>query len=166
MKIVYHCYGGAHSSPIAACIHVGILPHERLPSSNQLMEAPCFDKVGPLDRGKLFFIGRDGYGNEVFMVGRGPEPKGIINGIRSGSAMAGLTDEDFLFVDTLPNVNWWMRVGGYLSRGLRWISVGRPIVIYGTKRAYPELVATVDKVKSELSIRHAVSPPITHARQD
>jgi hypothetical protein len=34
MKIIYHCYGGTHSSVIAAAIHLGLLPEDRVPGGN------------------------------------------------------------------------------------------------------------------------------------
>ena len=46
MKIIYSCYGGTHSSPIAAAIHLGRLPDDRIPSPEELMKTDYYDKFG------------------------------------------------------------------------------------------------------------------------
>ncbi|MGB3963216.1 MAG: DUF3189 family protein, partial [Tepidanaerobacteraceae bacterium] len=35
MKIFYCCYGSAHSSVVAASIHLGLLPSDRVPTSRE-----------------------------------------------------------------------------------------------------------------------------------
>ena len=45
MKVIYSCYGGAHSSPVAAAIHLGKLPEERVPDAEALLQLPRFDRV-------------------------------------------------------------------------------------------------------------------------
>ena len=44
MKIIYHCYGGSHSSVIAAALHLGLLAKDRIPNETELMAIPYFDK--------------------------------------------------------------------------------------------------------------------------
>jgi xylulokinase len=46
MKIIYHCYGGSHSSVLAAAIHTGRLNPERLPTGEELMALPYFTQSG------------------------------------------------------------------------------------------------------------------------
>ncbi|HEX3010797.1 MAG TPA: DUF3189 family protein, partial [Syntrophomonadaceae bacterium] len=37
MKIIYHCFGGSHSSVTAAAIHLGLIEKHRPPSMEELM---------------------------------------------------------------------------------------------------------------------------------
>jgi len=48
----------------------------------------------------------------------------------------GVSLDDVRFVDTLPCVNWSMRIGGFLSRFMGLRAIGRPLVIRGTRKAY------------------------------
>ena len=49
-------------------------------------------------------------------------------------------------VDTTFPINPLMVIGGFLSRGLNLVSLGRPIVLYGTQIAYPFLVKIAEDV--------------------
>ncbi len=150
MIIVYCCYGGAHSSPIAAAIHLGKLNEDEIPSDTEIWNIHYYDKVDSRDRGRTLPVGHDKYGNEIYVCGRGSEKRGIEQAIRSGIHLAGGHIDDIVFVDTLPAVNHLMRIGGFLSRQLKWISWGRPLVIKGTQKAYPNLVTIVRELKAQL----------------
>ena len=58
--------------------------------------------------------------------------------IRAGFALNGGRPEETLFIDTLPHVNWKMRLGGYLSR---WPPGGVDVPGHqGTQQAYRNLI--------------------------
>ncbi len=150
MKIIYCCYGGAHSSPIAAAIHLGYLSLRSYPTAEQLWELPYFDKTDGNDRGNTMFVGMDEDGHEIYICGRGREKKGIEQAIRSGIRLADGNEREVLFVNTLSAVNLWMRIGGYLSRQWKLTKIGRPIVIFGSQLAFPNLVQIVDETKKKV----------------
>jgi len=150
MIVIYFCYGGAHSSPIASAIHLGILDSAKTPTKEQVWNVQYFDKVDSSDRGRVFPVGTDQSGNEIYVCGRGSEKRGIEQAVRSGMSLAGRGSADVLFVDTLPAVNNLMRVGGFLSRQLKWTAIGRPLVISGVQRAFPSLVEIVLKTKAKI----------------
>jgi len=152
LKVIYYCYGGTHSSPIAAALHTGLLSLDKPPTLSEIRHLPWFDNVTTAQRGQLFLVGRDQQGNFVYVCGRGREKRGITQAIISGFRLAGGNPEDLLFIDTLPAVNVLMRVGGYLSRRLGLVSIGRPLVLYGAKLALPKLVAIVSEVKRNLGL--------------
>ncbi|MGB4505041.1 MAG: DUF3189 family protein [Syntrophaceticus sp.] len=138
-KIVYHCYGGSHSSVTAAGIHLGILPQERTATAAELLRVPHYDYHGSVTHGRFRFIGRDIYGNEVFVLGKrtaGPDVTILLYRI---AELVGCGDE-ICPVDTTFPINPLMVIGGFLSRRLNLVSLGRPIVLYGTQIAYPYLV--------------------------
>lgn len=146
LVIIYCCYGGTHSSPTAAAIHLGLLSYD-LPSKADVLNVPYYDRVDSKERGRLMFIGKDQANNQVYVCGRGNEKIGIEQAIKSGIILEGGDVDQVIFVDTLPAVNVWMRIGGFLSRHLKWISVGRPLVIFGTRKAFPLLAQIVKETK-------------------
>jgi len=157
VKIVYSCYGGSHSSPVAAAVHLGRLPRIRVPGMREIKNVKHFDRVDGSDRGRVFFVGEDSNGNQVYILGRGNQRKAIETAVKSGLMLAGGTVDDVVFVDTLKCVNMAMRLGGFLSRRLKLIKLGRPLVIFGTRAAYKRLVAVVDEVKENLQERGSSS---------
>lgn len=147
MKLIYCCYGGAHSSPVAAAIHLGWLPETERPSPEQILALPRFDRVSSDEFGVPEQMGVDEDGHEVYVMGRGDRPEVVERAVLSGVRLAGSDPSQVVFVSTLECVNLAMRIGGFLSRtaGLpRW---GRPIVLWGTCRAYADLVKLVQKTK-------------------
>lgn len=151
LHIVYTCFGGTHSSPVAAAIHLGTLPRDRVPTPQQILETPLFDAVGPEQRGRLTLAGVDRDGHRVYVVGRGTESAEAVRNLIASSCMllAGQA-KPLLVFDTLPCVNVLMRIGGWLSREAGRVRIGRPIVVYGTLLAYPRLVRLVREVEEHV----------------
>lgn len=151
MIIIYYCYGGTHSSPIAAAIHLELLSKDR-PSESEILAVPYYDRVDSKDRGRVMFIGEDQAQNKIYICGRGSEKLGIEQAIRSGISLANGQLDEVIFVDTLPAVNILMRIGGFLSRHLKWIFIGRPLVVRGTQLAFPALYQIVKQTKLKYGI--------------
>ena len=149
-KIVYHCYGGAHSSVTAAAIHLGVLDPEKVPGKEELLALALFDRQTQDGHGRLHFFGFDEWGNQVYSVGcrnMGPVLERVL---QETAALLGFGGE-LLFVDTLHCVSVKMRIGGYISRRLGLIACGRPLVVQGTRETYPRLVQLVRRVKAQLA---------------
>jgi hypothetical protein len=70
--------------------------------------------------------------------------------LRGVARMLGAADE-LVFVDTLHCVSLKMRLGGYLSRRWGLITLGRPLVIQGTREAFPQIVELVREVKHKVA---------------
>jgi len=149
MKIIYSCYGGAHSSRVAAAIHLGTLPLDRKPHPGELLAVPRFDDVPHDEMGHLDHLGKDSFGHDVYVLGRGGAGEVAVRALVHGFELAGGTRSDLLFVDTLKAVNLPMRVGGFLSRRLGLVALGRPLVVYGTLRAYSHLTRLVRQTKEQ-----------------
>lgn len=149
MKIVYYCYGGAHSSVIAASIHVGMLPIDRIPTPKEILTIPYFD-ITPNDKiGLPLYMGIDSWGNEVYCMGWGIYKDDIL------SLILLLTNEDnqfifdhTIFIDALPVADRLIKLGGFLSRRLGLVAIGRPFIMEGIQRRYFEFVRLVNTVKN------------------
>jgi len=148
-KIIYHCYGGAHSSVVAAAIHLGQLPADTLPTDADLMHLTLFDRQSKDGHGLLHFFGFDEQGRQVYCLGCRNAGQTVEQVLLQVAEMLGVRKE-LVFVDTLHCVTLKMRIGGYLSRRWQLVRLGRPLVLAGTKEAFPDLVKLVQKVKSEV----------------
>ncbi|WP_324718196.1 DUF3189 family protein [Carboxydochorda subterranea] len=151
--MVYHCFGGAHSSPVAAAIHAGLLPADRVPDGRALARIPYFDTTPPSHWGELLPVGKDAHGHEVYVMGHGPHGALACRAVLAGYALGREEWPPLLLIDTVPYINLWMRIGGFLSRRLRLVSLGRPLVIWGARRAYPRLAALVREVQARCDSR-------------
>lgn len=140
IQVIYFDYGGSHSSVVAAHIHAGKLGSPETPPIEEIINLPFFDKTTQNDFGKIRRVGTDADGNDIYVLG-------TKNG-NSGGLLSGLVDiqnltDKFRFVDTMPYVNMWLRIGGWLSRGLSLPVLGRPLIRIGILQAYPKLVTLV-----------------------
>jgi len=145
LKIIYHCYGGSHSSVTAAAIHLGLLPNGQIPTAEMLWGLPFFDRQVAKDHGNIKFMGTDEFGNQVYILGRHNTAKLIQNILPEVAALFGIND--LFMIDVMPYVNWRMMLGGFTSRRLGWVGIGRPIVTRGTQYSFWSLTSLVQKVK-------------------
>ncbi|MDR7402934.1 MAG: DUF3189 family protein [Armatimonadota bacterium] len=144
MKIIYACFGGAHSSVTAAAIHLGALPAAGRPPVASIRGLPLFDRQTSAGLGRLHLVGEDRWGNEVYVLGRGPLRSPFVDLLPAAArAMGG---DEVLAVDTVFLINWAMVLGGILSRRLGLVWPGRWLVGWGTWFAYPLLVRLVRQV--------------------
>lgn len=151
MMIVYHCYGGTHSSPVAAAIHLGFLDPHRLPQPRQLVELPFYDRISPSGYGALRYMGQDAAKNQIYVMGVGYHRDLMRRLVPKVAGILGGNPDHLLLVDVYPHVNWYMKVGGFISRRLGLVAIGRPLVILGTRRAYPKLAEAVKEVWRNLA---------------
>jgi rhodanese-related sulfurtransferase len=160
MKVIYHCYGGAHSSVTAAALHLGLLPAGVRSSGRDLEGLPYFDKNDPVDLGKVRVLGVDDHGALVLALARS-SAGGVVVRLLAGLAQI-YGSEDTITADTTSCVNWRMVAGGVGSRRLRWTGLGRPLVADGTVRALPalgKLVAEVKRFQAQVAAGTATTDP-------
>nr|WP_132243444.1 DUF3189 family protein [Marinisporobacter balticus] len=150
MYIFYHDVSGTHSVVIAAAIHLNYLPIDRVPKKSEILDIPLFDRLEKKDIGRLIYHGNDLYKNSVYTLGRQSASHLVVNAIKTVFDMADRDKKEVLFVDTSKAVNNLMRIGGGSSRLLGLISFGRPIVTYGTIKAYPKICDIVKKTQLKI----------------
>lgn len=148
LHLIYHCYGSAHSSVVAAAIHLGRLPSDRLPSKEEVLRLPDFDRARSEEIGTLFFKGKDPYGTMVYTVGFGRYWECGVRAFRSMLEIHGC--RQFHLVRALDSITLLTKVGGSLSRHYGWPAVGRPLAAWGIRRSYPQLLSLVTRVKRDL----------------
>lgn len=150
MKILYHCYGGTHSSILAAAVHTGMLTPGEVPAPERFLSLPLYDQQDDNDYGRIHYYGRDpAAGYPVYVVGRrnhGAETEMVVAGLHGAFGLR----EVLKVVDTTPTLNWAMQLGGFLSRAVGLKAAGRLLVTWGSRMAYRKVTALVDQVRKEV----------------
>ncbi len=150
MKVIYHCYGSSHSSVVAAAIHLGWLPSDRVPEPDEILGLPHYDKTNPDQIGICFYMGTDEAGREVYIIGMGAAKGVVRRAVESIFQICGVSRDEYTLVDTLPEVGIVTKIGGFLSRAVGLIGVGRPLTVWGMRRSYPRFVQLVQGVRARL----------------
>ncbi|SES67210.1 DUF3189 family protein [Anaerobranca gottschalkii] len=148
MKIFYYCYGGAHSSVIAAALHLEKISYPL--NYQEILDFPYFDLNTPKEKGMPILLGKDVKGNEIYFVGYGKNKEMIVKLLKSFLKIHGVKDEEFLFVNALERINWRVKLGGFLSKALNLKKIGSRFTALGIVLSGPQIKETVENVK-ELS---------------
>lgn len=149
MKIIYHCYGGTHSSVLAAALHLGIFNPHKFPRFKELLSCPYFDKVKNSELGMIFFMGKDERGHEVYVMGCRNAGPLVERALREFSRIMNINHEEVIFAGTMPCLNILLKLGGFLSRSFNLVTLGRLLLYPGCMLAYRKIIKVVDEVKSK-----------------
>lgn len=150
MKVIYYCYGGTHTSVVAAAIHVGILSSAKVPGYEEFLKLKYFDNLSVKDQGRLIFFGMDENCNQVYSCGMRNNPQIVKNAMKSALHIYNINYNELYFVNLLPYINTWVRLGGFLSRYLGIRSAGFPLIIKGSKKSFKIIADFVEEIKKEL----------------
>lgn len=153
MMVIYHDVGGAHSSCVCANIHINKLSMDKVPSAEELLSLPTFDKTTKTDYGRLIYIGTDEFGAKVYTLARMRSEKYVIPAISDMYQILNQDLKGFFLANTSPTVNNLMRLGGISSRVLGLVSFGRPIVAKGTLKSYSQMTDLV-KITKDYMRKH------------
>lgn len=149
MKVIYCCYGSSHSSVVAAAIHLGNLPQDAIPDSRDILNLPYYDKATTDQLGGCIYMGTDDAGCDVYILGTGPAKRIVRSAVESIFQLCGVSRNSYMLVDTLTSVGAITKIGGFLSRRMHLTGIGRPMTVWGIRRAYPQLRSIVAQVKSD-----------------
>lgn len=152
-RVIYVCYGSAHSSVVAANLHLGRLPVTRRALPAELVAAPRFDQMPHREIGTLLEMGQDPEGHRVYALGLGSERDILGHAVVDLVTSLGLPSQSVLLVDALTGAHMTTRVGGFLSRRLGLVRVGRPLVVSGILHDYDRFLSLVQGVRQRLARR-------------
>jgi hypothetical protein len=150
VRVIYHCYGRAHSSVVAAHLHLGNLPMTGPVSIEQIIGLAEFDWADSSQWGVPHLMGRDEQGNEVYILGLNSQTPAGLRAMTSLVWHLGKKDEVFL-CNTLPAVGLFTRLGGFASRKLGLTTIGRPLAAFGLILSMEHLRGLVAWTKESLS---------------
>lgn len=147
MMVIYHDVGGAHSSCVCANIHINKLAMDVVPTEEDILNLPTFDKITKAEYGRLIYIGTDEFGAKVYTLCRMRSKKYVIPAISDMYQIFNGDMNGFFLADTSPTVTNLLRLGGISSRVLGLVSFGRPIAAKGILQGYTEMVDLVKTTK-------------------
>ncbi|RQD73213.1 MAG: DUF3189 family protein [Candidatus Syntrophonatronum acetioxidans] len=150
MVLIYHCFGSAHSSVVASAIHLGMLPLDRVPRKEEIVTLPHYDQTTRGELGNPFYVGRDEYNWEVYILGLANQKELAKRAIWSLLKIYNVPFNYLFMVDSLNSINNLTRLGGFLSRRLGLVNMGRPLTIKGIQKGYLPYVKLVDQVKRKV----------------
>jgi len=150
--VIYSCYGGNHTSPLAAGLHLGLIPRGRPLTLAALRRLPPFDRQTNRDLGRLVPWGPGPFGHQVATVGHGGQPALVRTAILSalGAGMPA-PPGPVLWVDLYDLLTPLLRVGGLLSRRLGWVGPGQALIVRALEGIRPRLERRVAGVLAELA---------------
>jgi hypothetical protein len=146
--ILYHCYGGTHSSIIAANLHLGRLSWHTT-QGTELLALTHFDQLDGNHLGLIIPHGQDEGGNLVCTVARRREVRLAENLLLSYSKLLGT---ELVMVNALSPLGSLARVGGFLSRRWGAISLGRLLLTGGCLRVWPRFLELVGQTRTSLGL--------------
>ncbi len=150
MIYIYYDFGGTHTSSIAAAVHLKLIPNDKVPSKDEVMKVPMFDKLSFQDRAKIVYRGTDEDGNKVFTLGHGIHKKMVFclqNAIYMLHQQYGF-NERLVLSSTSPTVPLSMTFGGFFSRALKLKFIGRPLLVKGARKNFKKMVKLVEITKN------------------
>lgn len=152
--VIYSCYGGNHTSPLAAGLHLGLIPRGRPLTLEALNRLPPFDRLTARDLGRLYLWGDGPYGRRVATVGHGGRLALVRTAILSALTEAGAAPAGpILWVDLYDLLTPLLRAGGVLSRRLGLTGPGRSLLLRALEGIRPALEARVAGVLAEIARR-------------
>lgn len=134
---------------MASAVHLGLLPADRLPSREEVLNIPYFNKLSRKDFGRIIYRGTDSEGHKVFSFGRGTSTvllPCIENLINLLSNECGFKDR-IILSNMSPCVPPAMTAGGMLSRWLGIHFIGVPLLVIGARETFPTIVEIVKLTK-------------------
>lgn len=150
--VIYSCYGGNHTSPLAAGLHLGLIPRGQPLTLEALHRLPPFDRLTVRDLGRLYLWGDGPYRHRVATVGHGGRLELVRTAILSTLAEAGTGGAGpILWVDVYDLLTPLLRAGGLLSRRLGLTGPGRSLLLRGLERIRPAVEDRVTAVLAELA---------------
>ncbi|WP_028984242.1 DUF3189 family protein [Sporolactobacillus terrae] len=145
MIYIYNDFGGTHTTSLAAAYHLNLIPDDRKLTSQEILEVPYFNQLNASDMGTFIFHGVDEQGNAVYTVGRGPGKHVLPAMTHLAELLAEKYhgDEKIIFSNTSPTVPFAMTVGGLCSRWMHIDFIGVPLLTFGAKQCWQDLVKLV-----------------------
>lgn len=165
LKLFYYCYGGAHSSVTAANIHLGNLPSHRRPPIREILHQPRFDRAKEYEIGEPVLMGPDDEGHEIYAVGLGAGYARLAPALEEFLQIQGVAPDRFALEGTLQHANMLLRVGGFTSRRLGIVFVGRPMCGLGVWLRYHSFIENVTRVRHRLRDGRAPQHNLTELEQ-
>lgn len=138
MNIIYSCYWGGYLAVVAASLHLGILK-DRDEDFNYktVLTLPMFDKIKEEHLGKLFYLGKDDKGRNIYVVGC-KNSGDILERALKGIAYIFRISKT-IFVDLNRCNNLFISLGVFLTKRTRLKKQGLLLFVKGIKKNFTKI---------------------------
>jgi len=126
------------------------LPFDVIPTYDDFLAVPYFDRTDAGLIGKPYLMGVDGLNNSIYFMGMWNQRNSLKQVLCDLLETAGIDKEEYLFADVFPLINFSTKFGGALSKRLHLTTLGRQILIWGIQKQYHEFISLVTNVKIRL----------------
>lgn len=151
MKVIYYCHTGAHTSLVAAAIHLGLLTSNRIPTNQEIKNLPFFNNIKVRQLGIPFYLGVDDDNNKIYTLGLGFAYQLTEKAVHSFLKEMTIVDK-YKFINTIPQITRPTLTGSYCSVVLGWDKLALPFITYGIKKKYSNLISLVEQAKSKIAL--------------
>ncbi|MDM5225185.1 DUF3189 family protein [Cytobacillus sp. NJ13] len=151
MIYIYHDFGGTHTTSLAAAYHLNILSESnQIPSREEILAVPYFNKLQKKDAGRFIFHGKDQEGNSVYTLGRRSSKITVKTLFHFCETLVNNNqlNEKIILSNTSPVVPFAMTLGGFFSRGLGIDAIGVPLLIQGAQKCCGNIIQLVNETKN------------------
>lgn len=163
--MVYHCYGGAHSSVAAAALHAGIIRPEA--GVGDIARIPGFDLQPHSEHARLRFYAQAVSGEEIYILARRNRPEVADRLLKELAGLMGCAPQMFVTCSASSCTNLLTVAGGILSRRLGMVKLGRIIAAWGIKISLRCIWELVRGVREALEVLKNSGPEtIPHKKPD
>lgn len=149
MIYIYNDFGGTHTTALAVAYHLKKISTDHQLTREEILSVPYFNQLNSSDMGKIVFHGVDDDGNSVYTVGRGAS-KHMLPALKNLSLLLQEKYEGhqkIIFSNTSPTVPVSMTIGGLFSRWLKIDFIGVPLLVFGAKQCYQDIIRLVEHTK-------------------
>ncbi|MCG0274701.1 MAG: DUF3189 family protein [Thermosediminibacteraceae bacterium] len=144
MRIIYSCYFGSYLAVVAASLHLGLIKGF---DPNSFLELPYFGKLPESELGRIYYVGKDNLGREIYVMGSRKVGEVIERALKGIASIYNMGEESLIFINLLPYGNAFYSIGCFLIHRLNLKTLGTLFLMMGIKKSFEKIKRLVDKVK-------------------
>jgi len=144
LKIIYSCYWGSYLAVVAASLHL-----RHIEEKTDILALPLFNNIKDNELGELIRVGTDENGREIFVIGSKKSAKILAKTLDGISQIYGFSAGSILFVDLNHLYNFLIRLGIFLIRRLKLITIGKRLILMGICKNHEKLINIVQSVRDK-----------------
>lgn len=144
LKVIYSCYWGSYLAVVAASLHLGSIDQY---NENEILRLHLFNKIRDNELGKLFYLGMDKEGREVYVIGSRKSGKILQRTLKGIAEIYGFPKQSVFFIDLNDYYSSLTLLGILMARRLRLVKVGSRLLFRGIGNNFTKLKEVVQKVK-------------------
>lgn len=144
MKIIYHCYEASFLPVVAAGIHLKLISTDKVPSKEELYLLPYYGKVLSHQQGKIYSLGKDGQGNDIYILGARNGAIILQKAVKGFLEIFSYNSEQIVFRDLSSIRNSLISLGLFFHCTLKIKVLGSFFLTQGIRKSYFKLTQLLE----------------------